>query len=371
MTVHSKIGASSMYRWSACPGSVRLSEGLDSKSSVYAEEGTKAHELAAQVLLAETEAQARAIVFPSEEMLEAVHVYVDFVRGQYDPVRLDRMHVERSFDLSAVHPGCFGTADCIIWKPTQKRLIVVDYKHGAGIAVEVENNSQLMYYGLGALLETKYPAEKVELVIVQPRCEYAGGAIRRWEFDAIDLVDFAADLKDYALATEAPNAPLVPGDHCRFCPAASICPAISQRAQEIAKTEFSRVITYDPQKLKLALDSRDFIKAWLKALDEFAYAEAEAGRCPPGYKLVDKRATRKWRSEGEVVETLEANGIEQDVMYEPRSLKSPAQLEKVVDKKLLASLIVSESSGHTLVPESDKRPAIKLGAHQEFAAISG
>lgn len=374
MTKHSKIGASSMYRWSACPGSVRLCEGIESKSSVHAAEGNVAHDVAEDLLLGcpspvvgEVAKEAGHDIAITAEMLEAVSIYVAFVRGLVGPG--DVLHIERSFDLSAIHPGCFGTADCVIWKPKEKRLIVVDYKHGAGIPVEAAGNPQLRYYGLGALLETKYPAETVELVIVQPRCEYAGGAIRSEVIDAIDLLDFAADLKDYALATEKPDAPLVPGDHCRFCPAAPTCSALRDKAQEVAKLEFSFDLSYDPQKLKLALDSREVIKAWLKALDEFAYAEAEAGRMPPGYKLVAKRPTRKWRSEGEVVQRLQEVGIQQAVMFETPALKSPAQLEKVVDKKLLADMIISESSGHTLVPESDKRPPVKVGAKEEFGVV--
>lgn len=366
MSAHSRIGASSMYRWSECPGSVRLSAGIESKSSRYAEEGTEAHDLAARWLTA-----GIAPEFPDEEMQEAVKVYVDWVRGLYEPG--DTLLVEQRFDLSAIHRGCFGTSDCVLWKPKQKLLIVGDYKHGAGIPVEVieddKINPQLGYYGLGTLITTKFNPERVQLTIVQPRCNHPAGPIRSHTIDAIDLLDFSADLKDYARATEDPDAPLKAGDHCRFCPASGVCPELTSRATEAAKMEFGPAAPYDPAKLKLALDSREIVKAWLKALDEFAYAEAEAGRTPLGYKLVAKRATRKWRSEGEVITFLQDAGIKDDVMFEPRSLKSPAQLEKAVDKKVLAEFTVAESSGHTLVPESDKRPPVKLSAADEFKAI--
>lgn len=367
MTAHSQIGASSMYRWSACPGSVRLSKGIESKSSKYAEEGTEAHEIAANCLLKQN------MVEIEPEMQEAIEVYIEFVRSL--------------------------SANC---KPGE--MHVVDLKYGAGILVEVvdegEINPQLQYYGLGAyltvpvadkprlLVEHKFdlssihpgcfgtadavvvgagPATKVHLHIVQPRCNHPDGPIRSHTIDAIDLLDFSVDLKDYAKATEDPNAKLVAGDHCRFCPASGVCPELARRVTAVAKLEFGPALSYDPQQLKLALDSRDIVKAWLKAVDEFAYAEAEAGRCPPGYKLVAKRATRKWRSEGEVIEALQAKGVKPDVMFEPRSLKSPAQLEKVIDKKVVAEFTVSESSGHTLAPESDKRPAVKPSAKEEFS----
>ena len=353
-----------MYRWSACPGSVRLCEGIESKSSSYAQEGTLAHDVAAKALQS---GKYAAQLCADVEMAEAVQVYVSYVWEHCTTgYSNDRLWIEHRFDLSFVHPGLFGTADAVIWKADEQLLIVVDYKHGAGIHVKVEGNPQGLYYALGALLTMNLPAKRVRIVVVQPRCGAEGEKIRSWEIDAVDLLDFQADLIAYARATESPDAPLVPGEHCRFCPAAATCPALASRAQSVARLEFKQSLPYDPAQLKLALDSREAVKAWLKAVDEFAYAEAEAGRTPPGYKLVAKRANRKWRSEGEAIEYLQdVLGVKPEVMFE-RSLKSPAQLEKVVEAKMFADHVVKESSGHTLVPEDDKRPAVKVSAAAEF-----
>jgi hypothetical protein len=362
---HSKLGASSMYRWATCAGSVRQSAGIASRSSKYAEEGTAAHALAEHCL--SHGYNARRGFEPPTEFTDAVQVYLDAVRAE---VKVnDTLQIEQRFDLSEVHPGCFGTADAVVWQPKTQTLIVFDYKHGAGIPVNVEGNPQLQYYALGALLASGYPAKRVRMVVVQPRCDHPAGPVRSWEVDAIDLIDFRADLKQYAEATERPDAPLVPGDHCRFCPAAGLCPGLMDRAQSVAKLEFGPALSYDPAKLRLALDSRPTIQAWLKALDEFAYAEAEAGRTPPGYKLVAKRAIRKWRDEGAAIDALQLAGVNASTMMET-ALKSPAQLEKVVDKKLIADLVTSESSGHVLAPESDKRPPVKAAAKDEFTAIA-
>jgi hypothetical protein len=379
MTAHSKLGASSMERWSACPGSVRLCDSLDGTWSVYAQEGTDAHAVAAGVLAtgAFPLAMGRedgSSFYVTGEMKEAVQVYVDHLNNTFERGDVDQVEVR--FDLSAVHPGCFGTADHVRWRASQKLLIVTDYKHGAGIPVSPVENPQLMYYGLGALLAAGYPAHRVRLVIVQPRCAIEGEVIREWEIDAIDLVDFKADLRMYALAAEAPDAPLVPGGHCRFCPAAAMCPALVERAQAVAKSEFAvaPVGRYDPAKLAAALDMRETVKAWLSALDEFAYAEALAGKCPPGYKLVDKRATRKWKDETAAATFLELRSVAEAVMWE-RKLRSPSHLEmlKAIKKgEMDADFTVKESSGFVLVPESDKRPAVKmLTAQQEFAAAGG
>jgi hypothetical protein len=366
--LHSSIGASSMYRWSACPGSVRESKGKPTLQSEYAEEGTDAHVLAATWL------RGDQIPFPNtDDLVErytAVEEYVNYVQTRCEPG--DVMLIEHKFDLSAIHPGCYGTADAVIWKPKKKLLVVVDYKHGAGLLVQVTNNSQLKYYALGALVTCKFPAEIVEMVIVQPRCPHPDGSVRSQTISAIDLLDFYVDLQDFARATEDPNAPLVPGEHCRFCPAAPSCPELLHKTQALAVMEFRSDLSYDPQKLKLALDSRPAVQAWLKAVDEFAYNEAEAGRCPPGYKLVAKRPTRKWKDEERLKEALDGLGLPEKMTFESKSLLSPAKMERAgVNKVFVEQFCESVSSGHTLVSESDPRPAVKPGAKEEFSTAVG
>lgn len=378
---HSSLGASSMARWSACPGSVRLIAGLNRprESSSWAEKGLDAHAYAAMVLKGgastsqhhvgrEHEFDGRKFLV-DDEIYEAVTVYVEYIHKLLHDHGGGDLSVEQRFDLSRVHPGCFGTADVTLWFRKVRLLIVVDYKHGAGVPVASENNSQLKYYGYGALTHSKLPAQRVRLVIVQPRC--GGDPIREWEIDALDLLDFRGDLIRYAKATEAPDAPLAPGERqCRFCPAAAICPALRASALAVVGNKFDAIAGYDSAALAKALDSRPVVETWLRSINEFAYAEAVAGRCPPGYKLVQKRATRKYRSEGEAIEVLQTAGVSGSLMFEPRSLKSPAQLEKLVGKELLEPLVIAESSGTALVPEIDKRPAVKTGAAAAFGPVA-
>lgn len=355
MIAHSKIGASSMERWMNCPGSVKLSEGMPSQSSSYAEEGTLAHDIAAAILCGEVHKDA------PQEMLDAVQVHVDFVTKLREKDPDSFLSVEERLDLSHLHPGLFGTADVIIYQPNLKTLHVVDYKHGQGIPVDVvedgKPNVQLLYYGLGALEQTKAACEFVMLHIVQPRCHHPDGPVRSVRLQAVDMIDFAADLVEYAKLTESENAPLKAGDWCRFCPAAVKCPEVQSRALAISKQEFSPALSYDPKKLSETLQWIDVVEAFIKNVRAFAYAEAERGRTPPGFKLVEKRANRKWVDEAVVSEI--AKTLDQDLF--DHSLKSVAQVEKVLGKEALKSIlgdfIVQESSGLTLVPETDKRPA--------------
>lgn len=359
---HSKIGASSMYRWSRCPGSVKLCESIPSQSSSYADEGTKAHELAAIIL------KDKAITeFCDEETHEAVDLYVSTVLQDAEE---NEILVEQKFDLSKIFPGLFGTADAVVYDPISKILRVYDYKHGKGIIVEVENNTQLMYYGLGALLSTNFPCKEVELVIVQPRAYHPDGPVRRWRVTPIDLLEFSADLRDFAEATTKPNASLVAGDHCRFCPASGICSELSKKALAVAQAEFKPTHQYDANKLADTLKKIDILEAYAKGVREFAYREAQSGRCPPGFKLVAKRAVRKWKDEKEAQRKL-SNFLDAKEMYN-MSLKSPAQIEKIkgkISKEYVNELVVAVSSGLALVEDADPRSPALSSPQKDFKPI--
>lgn len=377
---HSKIGASSYYRWKACPASVRLSEGIPNTSSSYAQAGTVAHEIAAQMLEDYFFRKGKPNIpanYPAEDVAAIKEYFLTIKKDAMTAgceASSGHVLIEHRFDLSTVHPGLFGTADCILYNKNEKKLHVYDYKHGAGIAVGVENNLQLQYYGLGALLSTNFPVKEVELCIVQPRCDHPDGVIRRWAFTALNLLDFAAELADDAQATEDPDAVTVPGDHCRFCPAAAVsCPALRNKAKALAKVEFKPVESYDEEKLTEALDFLPILESWIKQVREFAYGEAQHGRTPKGYKLVAKRAMRKWNADDDTIaENLECLIPSKD--FYKKTLLSPAQVEKLLPKKLkkeLEDLVIKESSGFALVHESDKRPQVFLDAKSDFKPIEG
>lgn len=375
---HSKIGASGMHRWAECPGSVRLSAGITAPSSFYAAEGTVAHDLAEACLTSKVPADTYLgtkrmhdghEIEITEEMCDAVDDYCRIIRGVM--VEGDVLYVEHKFDLSAIHKGLFGTADAVVWSPTTRILHVFDFKYGAGVMVDVVDNPQLKYYGLGAMLTLKLPATAVKLHIIQPR---VGDPHRFDTIDAIDMLDFKVDLIQFAKATEDPDAALKSGEHCKFCPAAGVCPLLHKQALAAAQTVFSPAAAYDPEKLAEALRLAPTLKAWASSVTEFAYAEAEQGRCPPGYKLVAKRANRKWRDEPAAIQALRKAGLGEPELYGEPSLKSPAAIEKQLGKKEFATvageLVVSESSGHTLAPLDDKRPPVKPTAQEAFTPIN-
>lgn len=374
LPAHSKLGASSYERWSksrgGCPASVRHCEGVKQTESAYALEGTKAHDLAFKLL---TGVQINEIL--DEEMMEAVKVYIDYVKND----QADLKYYEKKFDLTEYHPHLFGTGDYTGYFQIIRRLKITDYKHGAGVPVEIIEegipNGQLMYYALGALHAFKLPVREVELVIVQPRCYHPDGPIRSVVVTPIQILDFVADLIDDAKATEDPNAEFNPGPHCRWCPGQATCKAVHKKSTALAQKIFSPSEVYEPSELGRTLDLLPMMEGFIKSVREFAYREAEAGRIPTGYKLVDKRANRKWKSEGIEKEILTKYRLQTHQLFNQK-LKSPAEMEKsgvIPDdlwSKFEESFIVKESSGKTLVPTSDNRKEAVSGPKAVFEKIT-
>ncbi len=380
---HSEHGASSAHRWTACPGSVVLSRGIPRRDTDYSREGTAAHALAElaykRVRSPDTwlgmEVEGVEV---SEDMVAAVDVYLTFLTQL---IELDDVvRIEKRVTLKRLNPPApmFGTCDCLIYRKSEKKLFVIDYKHGMGVPVEAKGNKQLRYYALGALLSLAkdQPVDEVEAIIVQPRAPHQDGPIRSETFSSGDLLDYAADLMDAVKLSLQPDAPLEAGTHCKFCPASARCPERRSHAMEVAQVDFAdNVITPpDPRLIPIEqvgalLQKLDIIEDWAASLRVFAKEQLEKGNPVPGWKLVQKRPSRKWAvPESEIVERL---ADVKDALFEEPQLKSPAQIEKLVGKKRFPSdLVVSVSTGLTMAPEHDKRPAAAVDAASEFAALT-
>lgn len=378
---HSQFGASSAHRWTACPGSVRLCASVPNVSSVYAAEGTAAHALA-EHCLRQLDAAANYVGETFEgfkvtvEMAEAVQVYLSHVESVFREAEGDELNVEERFTLSHIADDCFGTNDCSIYKPSTGVLHVMDYKHGVGYAVEVENNPQLLYYALGAATRHgNRPISKVVLTVVQPRCPHPSGSVRTVEVDAVTLLEWGEDLRDAVDAARKPDAPLVSGTQCKFCPAAGSCPALHEKAIAAATNEFgligatSTIPTLSPVQIRDRLVNASLIEIWIKAIRAHAYNEARAGRMPDGFKFVAKVARRKWLNSENAMLRLESLGVN---LHDVTQLKTPAQVEKAVGKDVYGHLVeevIQESGGVNLVSLSHKGAAVSPDAAGDFGDV--
>lgn len=376
-TKHSSIGASSAYRWMLCPGSVRLCATVPKRTTGYASEGTAAHELCERCLRDGSEPAehfgevitADGSEFPvDEKMVAAVTIYVDKVRGDLAKFG-GRLNVEKSFDLSWLYPGMFGRNDASIEPDGLFGVLrVYDYKNGKKPVV-AKDNSQCMYYALGALGEANpCCVDSVEITIVQPNC-WGKDPVDGWTVSTRDLYAWGRDvLLPAAKATEAPDAPLRSGDHCTFCAAIGICPkrreevlALLPEAKE-NQIVLPAVEALTPEQIgkMSSFFSGEAFETWRKGIQLRELELLQSGVDVPGRALREKRTLGNcaWASEAEVLKAVEPYKVDMYV----QKLKSPAQLEKdltalKVPKKereeLVAPLVTREESVKTVVVDSD------------------
>lgn len=380
---HSKIGASTAERWWNCPGSVRLVETCPpQQESPYAKEGTAAHELGEICLKDGNDAVSHIGEFSKEgieftdEMAEAVQMYLDTVRfdmATYDLTKED-IKIEHRFHLTHIDEHAYGTNDCNIPVFLEK-VIVYDYKHGQGVAVDAEENKQLLYYALGAAALGDY--ESVEVVIVQPRAVHRNGPIRRWTINIKELESFGEEIKVKIQDTRNPKAELNCGPWCKktFCPAIAICPAVRSQVRRDAQIAFDAPVLklkkaedFTPLELRNILDGMPLVEEWLKSIWAYAEMKANNGEKIMGFKLVRGReGNRKWADE-EIAGTMLSDIMDESMLYE-KKLLSPAKIEKVLGKdhkKQIESLTIRTEGKVILVPEADPREGVQPSISDAF-----
>ena len=370
MTAHSKIGPSGASRWMRCPGSVQLCEKLPNVSSVFAAEGTAAHELGEVCLLKNHEPSGYlGETFNGfevdAEMADYVSVYVDYCRN----LPGDQRHVEVKADYPP-EPELFGTADYVCVDTVGGILHVADLKYGRGVAVSPENNTQLMIYGLMVYmnlpLDVQRDIDVVTLHVVQPRIHN----IADWSYSAKELLRWSKDTLDSAIrdALDPLEDTLKAGSHCQFCRAKPTCKTVRNLMTEKAKLGFGGkppvLNELSEAEMLEVLQNADMIIDFVKSVKQWAHDKLEKGETIPGYKLVAKRAIRQWNApEDEIVKLIfSTTEMGYDDCYEMK-LFSPTKMEKALGKDRmqavgLTDMIIAESSGYTMAPESDKRKAI-------------
>lgn len=396
---HAALGASSAARWKACPGSVRLINRLPDNernpSSPYAEEGQCAHALAERVLLATAEearlgqwinAEGELANYErpgyweiTEEMQEAVDLYVQEVYDQAAGLVCPDITIESMVYPLRERDDMFGTADCIIIE-SYGVLVVIDFKFGKGHVVEAEWNDQMLYYGVGALNRVGDDAsiEKVRLIIVQPRAAHHDGPIRRVEYTVAQLRAEEDEIRAAARATADPNAALIPGEaQCHFCPAAGRCPALGKVALASALSDFEaiepEIVLPDPNdgpQIARAKKLQGLVRMWADSVDDIAFNSAQRGVEIPGFKLVNGTKHRQWADSFKTAAALAEQQVSLETSHTPPKLKSPAQLEKLMGKAWVAEYAIKLEGAPQLVPDSDRRVAIQPGCLSDFTALT-
>lgn len=378
---HALLSASGSSRWINCPPSAKLEEQFGEKgTSVYAAEGTLAHEISELYLRHdvlhtvddntfeyELEKLMENELF-DEEMLDYVPVYTGYCTDEFIAAKQDNlfatMEIEQKLDLTSYVPESFGTADCVIIN--DDLMEVIDLKYGKGIPVYATNNSQGMLYALGALMkyDMLYDIERVKITIVQPRINN----ISTWELTVAELIDWANNtLKPAAQAAFNGEGQLKAGDWCRFCAVRNQCRELYAQQLEVAKYEFSEPALMTDKEIADVLKRTPKLIEWANSICEYAQQRAiNEKKVWPGYKLVEGVSRRKWiEDEDKIINTIYARVPEmtEDQLFETK-LKTITNVEKIVGKKkfaeLLSDLTIKPQGKPTLVPDNDKRPALGI-----------
>ena len=366
------VGGSTASRVINCPGSVALVAQMPPKpSSKYADEGTLLHEVISEILSTEA-APADFLgrkyndIVLTQELLDDKILPALQALNDIDPNLELELDVESQVSFGDYIPNAFGSTDVIGRMPKQRRTVVLDWKFGDGVPVSAEHNKQLLFYAAAA---RRTPAtewafkdtDTLELIIVQPP------HVRRWVTDFATLDQFERDLARAVKLSQQPDAPLAVGEHCRWCAAKPICPQMTGAVDRVKHLALDKL---NGQEISVLLSQADLVEEWIKSLRELAFTMLENDRPVPGYKLVAKRATRAWADAHKAVAFLESQGVPS---YKEPEVISPAQAEKALKKSKLAlpdDLVVAVSSGNTLAPESDPRPAVLNLGKQLTQALS-
>ena len=373
MANHALLSASSSHRWLNCPPSARLCEEYADRPSEYAQEGTDCHELCAykveKALGRRVKDPTENLTYYSQEMEDCAEGYCAFVMEEVakarkrcaDPLVL----VEQRLDYSRYVgiEGSFGTGDCVI--VSEGLLHIIDYKHGLGVLVSAEKNSQLSCYALGALdlFDGIYDIAQVSLTIYQPRREN----VSTYTMSREELLAWAETVLAPAakLAYEG-KGEFKAGNHCQFCKAKATCRKRAEYNLELARYDFEMPAVLEETEIAAILPKIDELVSWAADVKEYALQQALSGTHYEGFKVVEGRSNRKYSDETAVISAAESAGYDP---YEKKLLGITAMTALMGKKKfeeVLGPFIVKPQGKPALVPDSDKRPALNT-AYEDFS----
>ena len=389
---HAVLSASSSSRWLICTAAPRFEEQFPETTSEYAEEGRLAHSICELKVLKKFTASISQKAYTtrlnklkkeplySSEMDKTSDLYIEHLTERaMQFTATPYVAAEVRVDYSDYAPDGFGTCDCtMIGGDT---LIITDYKHGKGVPVSAENNSQMKLYALGAL--KKYKAiygdtiKRVVMVIEQLRLSDEPSV---WETTVDELTAWGESIKPIAEKAFRGLGEFVPGEHCRFCRGKAQCKvraSVHTALEEFKdcvpeeKAQPGDNILTDAEIGDLLTRGAELVK-WYKDLEEYALSALLSGKEIQGWKVVAGRSNRTFTDQDAAIQTIIAAGYDESLVYERKPLTLTA-LEKLMGKNEFAEKIgqyvVKPIGKPTLAPMSDKREPYNP-ASADFAGIA-
>ena len=369
---HAKLSASGASRWATCPGSVQMEDGIPDKESIYAQEGTLAHEMSELKLkhyldpkgFGKRKLNAAIKKLKENELYQAemdsfTDTYVDFIKEKALSFSSNPyIEIEKRVDFSRWVDGGFGTCDCVLIHGST--LSIIDLKYGKGVPVSAEQNEQLILYALGAYdaFNLIYNLDKIELNIVQPRINN----FSTWEISLTEMLLWGDYFKVQAEKALGGNGELVPSAKaCKFCKARDICTARAENNLSLESEIKLKPNEIPKDKLYEYISRGEDIAKWVADLKAYALDMCLKGEDIKGLKAVAGRTSRSWTNQDEAINKLIEGGIDEAIIYDKVPL-TLAKLEKALGKQqftaLVGDMVVTSEGKPTLVFENDKRPAI-------------
>lgn len=378
---HALLSASGASRWMNCTPSARLEEKFDeSSTSTFAAEGTLAHEFGdvnlrfkngeidEKTLKAELK-KLRKDKNYTDEMESEVDKYVTIVMEAFAVAKARtpdaKLLIEERVDFSHLVEKGFGTGDvCIV---ADGFLDVIDLKYGKGVKVDADKNPQLMLYGSGALrkFDLVYDIHTVNLVIVQPRLDH----LSEWKISTEDLIEWGQkEVKPKAAKAYQGKGVQKAGDHCKWCKVKAMCATLAAKNVKLAQHDFKDPHLLTESQVLGVYKQIPMLVDWANAVGKHLLDEAVKGKKWQGLKLVEGRSNRKWTDEKKVQEALIENLFDEKE-FTTTELQGITAVEKLVGKSkfptILGSLVIKPQGKPTLVPMSDKRPAMGVEQAKE------
>jgi hypothetical protein len=354
-----------------CPGSVAFSEQFEQQTTDATDEGTLAHERAAQELEARIFGREPQLCEVPDDWMPYIRSYVDYCLKLAEDA--EWIVVERRVPIGHLTGEyapdgelATGTADFIALNDGV--LHVCDFKFGKGdlvFAAENEGgvrllNPQLAMYASGAMYELGYlGVEKVVLHVYQPRRNHVDTV----EVTLDEMGDFAELVRKVADdVRKRPHVYYPSPKACRWCPGRAFCSARKSMVESMVAAEFNRL---QPHEMAEALKQIPNIRQWCDDIETGVVALLRRGDKVPGYKLVEGRATRRWRAEAE--QELPAV-LGDDAWRVERKLITIGDAEARLGKghEIIERLTTKPQGAPHLAPESDPRPALRLDASADF-----
>lgn len=367
---HALLSASGAYRWLNCPGSARLEDKFEDEPSVYAAEGTLAHEMAELKIikyfttdLRPSEFKKRITELKKNELYTAemdryTNEYRDYINDIYLSFESKPFFLaEQRVDFSSYVPGGFGTVDCTL--VGDKVIHIFDLKYGKGVPVTAENNPQGMLYALGTYLEQSAidEIEKVVIHIVQPRIKNTSS----FEITSEKLLEWAESIKGIAQKAYEGSNEFHVGEHCGFCKANGNC---RKQAEEYMNIEVIDPALLTDEEIGEGLAKVKELSKWAKKFEDYALIRAQNGGNVKGWKLVAGRGgNRTFTDKAVAAQLLEEVGLDREEIFKTE-LISVTAAEKLLGEetlyKIAGNYIQKPEGKPTLATLDDKRPALEL-----------